>query len=474
MNIVERTDVLTSQAAVELRDTPLGPSVAQVVSRLHGPLRVAIAGRVKAGKSTLLNALVRDRLAATDAGECTKVITEYRQAISYDVRGQLPDGSWVDVPAQREEDGLRILLPEHLSGVVHRMEVRWPSSTLQDVTYIDTPGLASVNAANSALTESALTPEDGDVTDADAVLYLMRHVHQRDVAFLESFMDRTITLGTPLNSLGLLSRADEIGAGRLDAMTSAARIAGRYRLQPQMRQLVGDVLPTAALLAETAATATEDEVALLRQLAREVAGDRERELATVDRIRGSATSSLSDGEREHLLARFGLFGLRVGVEQFAVDAATPTSKLVDHLYVLSGIGEVRRRIETQFVPQAAVLKARTALTSLRRIGHELSSSHHAVGARLLAEVERVEASALEFTRLRTLHLVSSGLAGVSPAEAEQVRQLVMQPGEVGRSVALAAIDRWRTKMESPLLSAPAVELGQLLVRLYEDRTIVQD
>jgi hypothetical protein len=43
---------------------------------------------------------------------------------------------------------------------------------------------------------------------------------------------------------------------------------------------------------------------------------------------------------------------------------------------------------------------------------------------------------------------------------------------VDRGSALAGIDRWRTKMESTLMSAPAAELGQLLVRLYEDRTVV--
>ena len=47
------------------------------LDRLDEPLRVAIAGKVKAGKSTLLNALVGELIAPTDAGECTRVVTWY-------------------------------------------------------------------------------------------------------------------------------------------------------------------------------------------------------------------------------------------------------------------------------------------------------------------------------------------------------------------------------------------------------------
>jgi hypothetical protein len=253
-------------------------------------------------------------------------------------------------------------------------------------------------------------------------------------------------------------------------MESAARIAGRYRTEPQLRQLVADVLPTAALLAETASTAREDEIALLRRVASELGDRRERELATVDRFRGSASLSLSEGEREHILTRFGLFGLRVSVEQLAHDDSLSTARVVEQLYSLSGIGEVRRRLENHFLPQATVLKARTALTSLRRVGHALLTTDQQRGARLLAEVERVESAALDFTRLRALHLMSSGLATVGATDAEQVRRLVTEPASVDRSAALAAIDRWRTRLEAPLVSAPTAELGQLLLRLYEART----
>ena len=50
------------------------------LARFDEPLRVAIAGKVKAGKSTLLNALVGEEIAPTDAGECTRVVTWYLDA----------------------------------------------------------------------------------------------------------------------------------------------------------------------------------------------------------------------------------------------------------------------------------------------------------------------------------------------------------------------------------------------------------
>jgi predicted GTPase len=50
------------------------------LERIDAPLQVAIAGKVKAGKSTLLNAMVGEMVAATDAAECTKLVTWYQYA----------------------------------------------------------------------------------------------------------------------------------------------------------------------------------------------------------------------------------------------------------------------------------------------------------------------------------------------------------------------------------------------------------
>ena len=69
---------------------------------------MAIAGRVKAGKSTLLNALVGERLAPTDAGECTRIVTWYRKGPSYAVSAQLLDGSEQTLAFKRGDGALDI------------------------------------------------------------------------------------------------------------------------------------------------------------------------------------------------------------------------------------------------------------------------------------------------------------------------------------------------------------------------------
>ncbi len=69
---------LTSVCDDALRVLPEGPArdgVLQVRSTLAEPLRVAVSGSVSSGKSTLVNALLGQRIAAVDQGECTQLVT---------------------------------------------------------------------------------------------------------------------------------------------------------------------------------------------------------------------------------------------------------------------------------------------------------------------------------------------------------------------------------------------------------------
>ena len=81
----------------------------------------------------------------------------------------------------------------------------------------------------------------------------MRHLHAADAEFLEAFRDQGVSQAASVNTVAVVSRADEIGGGRVDAMVSARTVARRYRTEPALRGLCQDVVAVAGLLAETAA-----------------------------------------------------------------------------------------------------------------------------------------------------------------------------------------------------------------------------
>ena len=156
------------------------------LERIDAPLRVAIAGKVKAGKSTLLNAMVGEMVAATDAAECTKLVTWYQYASAPRLTLYPKLGPPRQLPASRRDGKLVIGLGGTPVGDVDRLVVDWPSRRLQATTLIDTPGIASMTAENSERSAAFLLPED-EPTTADAVVYLMRHLHATDFEFLEAF-----------------------------------------------------------------------------------------------------------------------------------------------------------------------------------------------------------------------------------------------------------------------------------------------
>ena len=131
-------------------------------------------------------------------------------------------------------------------------------------------------------------------------MYLMRHLHHGDARFLEAFMDHSIAHASPVNAVVVLSRADEIGAARPDALESAVAIAGRYAADPRVRELASGVLPVAGLLAETGATLRQEQYDWLRALAKLDEVDRDHLLTSVERFRDAERNPLGEEIREDL------------------------------------------------------------------------------------------------------------------------------------------------------------------------------
>ncbi|MGH3799192.1 MAG: dynamin family protein [Pseudonocardiaceae bacterium] len=453
----------------------------QQLDRLDEPLRVAIAGKVKAGKSTLLNALVGEQIAPTDAGECTRVVTWYCDGHSPKVVMHPKEGPPTPLPVNRQNGALTIDLQGTPAEALNRLVVHWPSQSLRTATLIDTPGIASMSTETSRRTLTFLTPEDNSPAEADAVIYLMRHLHATDAAFLESFRDQGVGRATSVNTVAVLSRADEIGGGRVDAMFSAKTIAQRYRKDPTLRGLCQGVVPVAGLLAQTGRTLRQAEFEALAALSRASREEVDALLLSTDRFlrAGSGGAPVDPEVRRGLLDRFGLFGLRLSVTLIRQGTTDTPGALAGELVRRSGLDELRSVLNTQFTERRDLLKARSALAALDSVLH---GDPRADAGPLLGEVERILAGAHEFAELRLLSALRSGAVNLPKAELDEAERLLGgsggalevrlgQPPGSGpnelRQAALEALARWHRRAENPLSGRTTADACRVVVRSCE-------
>jgi hypothetical protein len=473
----EARELLAGDASAQARLTA-------AEERLDEPLRVALAGKIKAGKSTLLNAFLGERVAPTDTGECTRVVTWYRHGTVPRVTVVPRRGKPRPQPVRRV-DGRLILTTGGLAiEDVERIDVHWPAPALKDLTLVDTPGLASLSEELSLQSSAALTPDDS-VSLVDAVVYLMRHLHATDAQFLEAFRDQQSVPNLSAMTLVVLSRADEVGSGRIDALLSAARVAQRYRTDPAVRALCLDVVPVAGLLAESGRTLRQVEFEALRELSVLGREDRDRLLLSSDRF---VTTPLPDSPaatsrvRSALIQRFGVFGIRLATV-LVRDGFLTGSALADELVRRSGLDEVTRILTTQFAARADALKARSALLMLerelrspenaRRPGAEdladrvdtaLRARHDVEELSLITALHSTPPAELSTERLEEAEAILGG-AGTSPAA--RLRRSAAADRETLREDAMTAIQEWR-RLQSDLANGEgARDLCRVVIRSLE-------
>src|SRR6185312_12213970 len=181
--------------------------LARHLERLDEPLRVAVAGRLKAGKSTLLNALVGERLAPTDAGECTRVVTWYRNGPIPRVVLHPVSGPPRVLPVRRSDGALRLDLGGTPVDEVDRLAVDWPTTALAPMTLVDTPGVASLTESAGERTKAFVATDE--VPAPDALVYLTRQLQPEDLGVLDAFRAATGGADLATTTLVVLSRADE-------------------------------------------------------------------------------------------------------------------------------------------------------------------------------------------------------------------------------------------------------------------------
>jgi hypothetical protein len=245
------------------------------------------------------------------------------------------------------------------------------------------------------------------------------------------------------------------------------------------------VVPVAGLLAQTGRTLRQAEFDTLAALARRPREEVDRLLLSTDRFLRAASDAdavTQPGEsseaRSRLLARFGLFGLRLSMTLIRQGTDGPAA-LADELVRRSGLDELRELLNTQFTERRDLLKARSALLALTAVLHE---DTRADTGNLVGEVERILAGAHEFAELRLLSVLRSGAISLPTPELDEAERLLGgsggaaavrlgQPPSSGteelRKAALEALSRWRRRGENPLSSRAVADACRVVVRSCE-------
>lgn len=434
--------------------------------RLNQPIRIALAGTLKAGKSTLVNALVGEGIAPTDATEATRIVTWFRHGPTPKVTANHRGGRRSNVPIARRTDG-----PPDERGLtfdfatlgpddVVDLDVEWPAAELVDATIIDTPGTSSLSRDVSARTLRLLVPEDG-VPRVDAVVFLLRTLNAADIALLKQIGQLVGGSSGALGVIGVASRADEIGAGRIDAMMSAKDVAQRFTTEMDRTGICQAVVPVSGLLAQTARTLRQSEFVALERLAGVDPAVLAKAMLSVDRfVRDDDTLPVDAQTRAALLDRFGMFGIRISIALLRAGVSDSVA-LADELLERSGLVALRDVIDQQFAQRSDLLKAHTALLSLRQFvqRNPIYATPH-----ILADIDPLLADTHAFEELRLLSQLRSRPTTLNDDEMASLRRLIGGSGtdaasrlglspeapHDGPRAAFAAAQRWRRRAEHPL------------------------
>ncbi|MGP4016636.1 dynamin family protein [Saccharopolyspora sp. 5N708] len=414
---------------------------AEVLRRLSAPLQVAVAGRIKSGKSTLVNALIGRRVAPTDVGECTRLVTRFQYGTVDRVEVIFHDGKKQAVPFDAD-GGIPADLGVDIDQVSH-LEAYLTNAVLRDLTVIDTPGLGSLDAASVARTEELLgTRQEAENSDdeldpvsrnavagAEAVVYVVTQgVRADDEQALAAFTAATASREAgPVNAIAVLNKADTIEPSSVEDSGGDVWKAASLLAEQQSQLLkpkVADVLPLIGLLAETAESGefTAADAEALRGLAQLDEATRETLLMSAD-LFTSWECDVPAGTRSRLLERMDLYGIRRALEAIDADPEITAGALRRRLLDSSGLASVLNRLETVFRARADGIKAAAALASVTALAQASGDQGERQRVHDAIEVLLAKPEAHQLRVLEALTLVAAGAVAMPSDLAEEVMRV---------------------------------------------------
>lgn len=427
-------------------------ALVQAREHLDEPMRVAIVGHIKAGKSTMLNALLGEELAPTGNEELTFNVNLLCHGRDPSLTVHFKDGR---EPEERTMDELTRLTArdeQHLELLrsIDYLEVRRPIELLRRFDLVDTPGLRSVHLEDSlnTLRKLRLGRDDLDETTkresgmADAILCMFsRSLAVAEQSIVDEFQGELLGEAAPINAFGVLSKSDAYwdpyDDPQADPLEAGRRVADLIEQEPDADRVFYTVLPVCGLLgcgAQTASDADLDAVEALSALAEDDLTDFLGDAESFAEVEDDALP-VPPAMRAALVLKLGVYGIWLAARLMR-EGLTDRAALRQELLDRSGVGALRDLLISHFgrralliKVQSGVRKGRAEILPLRQRVSDSGEAARAAGG-VLEALESSEPAFEEFALLRSYYQDGDTL-GLRNGEAEELLRVT---GEFGTSL----------------------------------------
>ena len=262
MNPIKDTQEIIKRACEFIKDLPVQnrnsylSQMSKMEMRLEQPCVLAIAGKVKAGKSSFLNALIGTNLAKVGLLETTATINKFCYGVPEDPERPVKV-VWENGMETYETLGFMDSLQGHDAETLKRaegiayLEYRLEHEMLKEITLVDTPGTDAVvgdnDDAHQAITETFFNlrrkhseQTESCISSADAVVYLVGAVATTNAKrFLDDFQNVS-SCSSALNAIGVLSKID------IDTTLLERRQEQADYVAGSLREQLNTVIPASA------------------------------------------------------------------------------------------------------------------------------------------------------------------------------------------------------------------------------------